>query len=438
MKIIDRLLNKTKDGFVKENVVIARVGAMDYLGSELGMGLNPNQMYQVHVTADELFSQDTIDSIEGIDATYIHPDALEITLKDWRGLTVGHVQNIYQDGDFLKGTIFIKDKDTIDIVEKDGIKEVSLGYDSKIIEKDGKLIKTNIRANHLAIVPEGRCGSACKIGDSKKVNKAMFKKPKKLTLADTVALKLGGKTSHQKAVARKIGDAKKKVADAKTLNDSVKKSLADVEAVLSNPDATDEQKQSALESVSTVSDQITQAIDILDGADSSVDEVEQAVEAIPIADAALPEGVTLEGLEDGVKQYITELESERDGAVTKADELQVQLDEAKAEIESLKTELEGLKGQASTDTAIADAKARFPKIKLGDSIKSERDVQSAVLVAKGIYTDSQVKTLSDCAIGSAYQALAVSTHKPSSNFGKKLLNDGAKTVSAQSRLGGKK
>ena len=60
MKFIDRLLNKTKDGFVKENVVIARVGAMDYLGSELGMGLNPNEFYAVHVTPDELFKKETI------------------------------------------------------------------------------------------------------------------------------------------------------------------------------------------------------------------------------------------------------------------------------------------------------------------------------------------------------------------------------------------
>lgn len=78
---------------------------------------------------------------------------------------------------------------------------MSLGYDSDIIEKNGKLVKTNIRANHLAIVPEGRCGSACKIGDSKKVNKTMFKK-RKLSLADSIAQLVGGKTSHQKAVAK--------------------------------------------------------------------------------------------------------------------------------------------------------------------------------------------------------------------------------------------
>lgn len=438
MKFIDRLLNKTKDGFVKENVVIARVGAMDYLGSELGMGFNPNEFYAVHVTPDELFKKETIDSIEGVDATYIHPTGLEVTLGDWRNLTVGHVQNIYQDGDFLKGTIFIKDKDTIAIVEKDGIKEVSLGYDSDIIEKDGKLVKTNIRANHLAIVPEGRCGSACKIGDSKEGKQTMFKKKTKLSLADSIALSFGGKTSGQKAVARKFGDARKKLNDAKVkLGDSARQKLADLEAVMTDPAATEEQKTAAVEAVATVSDDIAKAIEILDGADTSVTEAEKAVEEIPVNDAALPEGVTLEGLEEGVKQYITELESERDSAVAQAEELQSQLDEAKTEIETLKAELESLKGAGETATAVADAKARFPKIKIGDSVKSARDVQAQVLVAKGIYTDSQVKTLTDCAIGSAYQALAVSSHKPSSTFGKKLVDSNPNAKTASQRLGGK-
>lgn len=439
MKFIDRLLNKTKDGFVKENVVIARVGAMDYLGSELGMGLNPNEFYAVHVTPDELFKKETIESVEGVDATYIHPDKLEITLNDWRGLTVGHVQNIYQDGDFLKGTIFIKDKDTIATVEQDGIKEVSLGYDSDIIEKDGKLVKTNIRANHLAIVPEGRCGPACKIGDSKKGTQTMFKKKTKLSLADSIALSFGGKTSGQKAVARKFGDMRKKLNDAKVkLGDSARQKLADLEAVMTNPDATDEQKAAAVEAVATVSDDIAKAIEILDGADTSVTEAEKAVEEIPVNDAALPEGVTLEGLEDGVKQYIAELESERDGAVSQAEDLQGQLDEAKAEIESLKAELESLKGAGETATAVADAKARFPKIKIGDSVKSARDVQAQVLIAKGVYNDAQVKTLTDCAIGSAYQTLVVRDSKAAPTFGKKLVDEKGQPKNRASQLGGKK
>lgn len=435
MKLIDKLLNKTKDGFVKENVVIARVGSMEYLGSELGMGLKPTDLHDVYVTPEELFSQETIDSIEGVDVTFIHPDALEITIADWKQLAVGHVQNIYQEGDYLKGTIFVKDKAIIDEIEKNGIEEVSLGYDSDIIEKDGKLVKTNIRANHLAIVPEGRCGSACKIGDSKQKVKQMALKPKKrLPIADSIALMLGGKTSAQKAVARKIGDAKKKVASAKTLNDSVKKSLADVEAVLSNPDATDEQKQSALESVSTVSDQITQAIDILDGADSSVDEVEQAVEAIPVADAALPEGVSIP---EELTGYISELEAERDDAVARADEAEAKLTEANAEIESLKAELAKLKGEGETTTAVADAKARFPKLKFADSYKSQREVRQSMLVQKGIYTDASAVKLSDCEINSAYQALTVRDSKPVSDFGKKLTDNKANAKTASQRLGGK-
>lgn len=438
MKFIDRLLNKTKDGFVKENVVIARVGAMDYLGSELGMGFRNDAKVEVFANEDDLFNPATIESLEGMPVTIEHPASYEVTPKTFSKLGKGHIQNIYQDGEFLKGTIFIHDADAIEFVEN-GIKEVSLGYDSDIIEKDGKLVKTNIRANHLAIVPEGRCGSACKIGDSKKGTQTMFKKKTKLSLADSIALSFGGKTSGQKAVARKFGDMRKKLNYAKVkLGDSARQKLADLEAVMTNPDATDEQKAAAVEAVATVSDDIAKAIEILDGADTSVTEAEKAVEEIPVNDAALPEGVTLEGLEDGVKQYIAELESERDSAVAQAEELQSQLDEAKTEIESLKAELESLKGAGETATAVADAKARFPKIKIGDSVKSARDVQAQVLIAKGVYNDAQVKTLTDCAIGSAYQTLVVRDAKAVPTFGKKLVDSQGQPKNRASQLGGKK
>ena len=421
------MLKKTKDGFVRENVTLARVGAMDYLGAELGMGLKPNEVYQVYVDADELFKPETIESADGIDITFQHPDSLEITLDDWSELSVGHVQNIYQDGDFLKGTIFVKDKSVIDIIEKQGIKEVSLGYDSDIIEKNGKLVKTNIRANHLAIVPEGRCGSACKIGDSKKVNKTMFKK-RKLSLADSIAQLVGGKTSHQKAVAKKFGDTKKSINSTKAkLGDAAKKTLKDVELGLA-AEATEEEKAVALEAVETLSSEIEQAIEILNGADETVTEAEQAVEEITVNDAVLPEGVSIP---EELAGYVNELEQERAAAEEK-------LAAAEIRIKELEDELAALKEQGETATAVADAKARFPKIKLGDA-KSARDVQAQILVAKGIYTDAQAKTLTDCAIGSAYQALAVTEAKPSAGFGKKLIGDAKpkSKLSANQRLGGK-
>lgn len=434
MKLIDRLLNKTKDGFVRENVTLARVGAMDYLGSELGMGLEPNEVYQVHVDADELFKPETIESADGIDITFQHPDSLEITLDDWSDLSVGHVQNIYQDGDFLKGTIFVKDKSVIEIIEKQGIKEVSLGYDSDIIEKNGKLVKTNIRANHLAIVPEGRCGSACKIGDSKKVNKTMFKK-RKLSLADSIAQMVGGKTSHQKAIAKKFGDAKKTMSGkAKKLGDAseaLKKKLADLEEVNVNPDATPEEKAAVSQELQVeVVDTIQEAVTALEESIGLVSDVEEEVADMPVTvgDAVLPEGVSIP---EELAGYVNELEQERAAAEEK-------LADAEIRIKELEDELAALKEQGETATAVADAKARFPKIKLGDA-KSARDVQAQILVAKGIYTDAQAKTLTDCAIGSAYQALAVTEAKPSASFGKKLIGDAKpkSKLSANQRLGGK-
>ena len=97
-----------------------------------------------------------------------------------------------------------------------------------------------------------------------------------------------------------------------------------------------------------------------------------------------------------------------------------------------------MKGESETATAVADAKARFPKIKIGDSVKSARDVQAQVLIAKGVYNDAQVKTLTDCAIGSAYQTLVVRDSKAAPTFGKKLVDSKGNQVNRASQLGGKK
>ncbi|MED6004923.1 MULTISPECIES: DUF2213 domain-containing protein [Enterobacteriaceae] len=430
MKLIDKLF-KNDVGFIKDKVTIARIGPMEYLGSELGMGLKPNDVYQVFVEPAELFSPETIASVEGVDATFIHPDDLEVKLDDWSELSVGHVQNIYQDGDYLKGTIFVKDKATIDLIEKQGIKEVSLGYTSDIIEKDGKLIKTNIRANHVAIVPEGRCGSACKIGDSKKVNTTMAAQKKKSLFADWMAKLAGGKTSAEKAVAKKFGDAKANAVKAKTkLGDTVsfRKSLADLDQILTNPEATEEEKKAVVEDMTTFADKVDEAVALLADVPDQIDETKAAVEELPVADATLPEGVSIP---EELQGYVSELEQEKEQALA-------DLEAANARIKELEDELAALKNESETATAVADAKDRFPKIALGDA-KTPRQVQEKILVAKGVYTDSQVKKLTDCAVGSAYQGLVAASAKQTSTIGKKILGD-SKTKpnkTASQRLGGK-
>lgn len=419
-------LFKNKEGFIKENVTLARVGSMDYLGSELDMGLNPSEVYQVYVTADELFKPEVLESADGITVTMQHPDSLEVTLdgaKDgWQQVVVGHVQNIRAEGDYLKGTIFVKDKNAIQMIEEQGIKEVSLGYDSNIVEKDGKLIKTNIRANHLAIVPEGRCGSACKIGDSQKVKTKMAKKQVALKVGDSIAKMFGLKTSSQKAMTRKFGDSKKSLTSkAKKLGDaseSLKQKLADLEEVNVNPDATPEEKAAASQELQVeVVDTINEAVTALQESIGLVSDVEEEVAAMPatVGDAMLPEGVSIP---EELASYVSDLEQEKVAAEEK-------LAEAELRIKELEDEIATLKGESDTATAVADANARFPKIKVGDA-KSVRQVQESVLKAKGVYGDSQLKTLSDCSISAAYQGIVAATAPVQSGLGKKLLGD-AKT-----------
>lgn len=429
MKIIDKL-NKTPDGFVKEKVVIARIGAMEYLGSDLGMpNLKPDEVYDVFVDAENLLNDRVVESAEGATVTLIHPDELETTTKTHKRDSVGHVQNIYVEGDYLKGTIFVKDANAIAEIER-GIKEVSLGYDSDIIEKDGKLYKTNIRVNHVAIVPEGRCGSSCKIGDSKKEVKKMAKPKSKLGFRDRASLLTSGKTVAQRSIGRKLNDSKVKTGKVVKFVDSrseqLKQKLADMEEVTVNPDATPEEKAAAAQEVATIVnetlDEVKDAVDEILGLNS---EIEEEVADMPIA-------VGDADLDEEAAKTVAELEAEilqlQEELATKDSDLQT----ANERIATLEAEIEQLKAGASDAAVVNDAKMRFPKAKINDSMTA-RQAKEAVLVYKRQYTADGVKKLTDCALDSDYSKATASSNSLRVNLNDKA---GTKKVAAAKRLGG--
>ena len=431
MRFIDRLLNKTPDGFIKEKVVIARIGAMEYSGAEIGLShLDPNKTYQVFVDAENLLSDKVVESTEGASVTLIHPNELETTMHTHKRDNVGHVQNIYVEGEYLKGTIFIKDAEAIAEVEN-GIKEVSLGYDSKIEEIDGKLYKTNIVVNHVAIVPEGRCGESCKIGDSKKEAKLMAKKPTaKLGVRDRVSLSIHGKTTAQRKITRKLNDSKTKTTKVTKFVDSrseqLKQKIADMEEVSVNPDATPDEKAAAAQEVGEIVqetlDEVKTAVDEILGLNA---EIEEEVSDMPVAvgDAELDE--------DAAKT-VAELEAEIAALQEEIATKDMDLADKDERIKSLEDEVEQLKSGASNAAVVNDAKMRFPKVKINDGATG-RQAKEAVLVYKRQYDASGVRKLTDCAIDSEYSKLIAA------NTGLRVsLNDSKpRTKTATQRLGGK-
>ncbi len=161
-------------GFLTAPVKLARTGVQTYFGFELGLVDRALDKIGVYRPAEEVFHPDSIASFTNLVITDDHPSEMVTVdnVKELQKGTVSEVKSIPEEN-VLDGIATITDKKQIKKIQ-DGKKEVSVGYGYDLVSKKGtyngedyEFIQTNIRANHLAIVDAGRCGSACKIMDNK-------------------------------------------------------------------------------------------------------------------------------------------------------------------------------------------------------------------------------------------------------------------------------
>lgn len=173
----------TPEGFMNVNAILARTGIQSYstdedilkpLLSELPAHLrNPGKIVRMLRPDTEVFSVDSLASIAFKPVTNNHPPN-NISAKDAKNYIIGIAKEALQENDYVKGELTIYDQKTIDEI-KGGKKQISLGYssdwemiegvDSKYGPYDG--VMKNIRANHVAIVANGRAGTNVKILDKK-------------------------------------------------------------------------------------------------------------------------------------------------------------------------------------------------------------------------------------------------------------------------------
>lgn len=171
---------KTPEGFLLcYDVPVARVGSQDYAPEEIA-GLEtpippgPNGMIAVARTAEELFREETLATLNGKDVVDEHPDEDEERMFDvdpdnWRYVTRGTVLNPRRgagaDADVILCDLLIKDAATIKEVEARK-REVSGGYRAQYFKLGPGLgEQRNIFFNHVALVEAGRCGPRCSIRD---------------------------------------------------------------------------------------------------------------------------------------------------------------------------------------------------------------------------------------------------------------------------------
>lgn len=349
---------KDKNGYLIVPAKIARVGTLEYAAHELGM--RGDEVVEVYRDKDELFSDETIKSFEGMPITLLHPDDSDVSAEDWKEKAAGHVQNVRAEADWLVCDAYVQDGAAIKVIEDKGIIELSCGYDAEIKKVGDKLIQYGIVGNHIAIVPEGRCGSTCRLGDSKEV-----------IMKTTV----------------KFGDSLRKIIDK-------------AKAIKINDDAAEEADKKTKE----LAEQIQEVIEQLTQVAETADEAEDAA-----AKAA----------EEKDKQPVGDADPEAEAKIA---ELEARVAELEEENAKLKEEIEKLKGEEETRVAVGDAATHFPAVKLGDC-KTARDVKVKVLANKTAIADSALTRMSNEEINAAYAAVVATKAPRTSNIGKTLLGD---------------
>lgn len=151
------------------SVPLARTGWLIYGPQEVPVAPGERGVAYVERTADTLFAPDTIASFNTAALTLGHPDE-NVTPENWDRLAGGYTINVRRgtgdDADVLLGDIVVTKKRFIDEILS-GLREVSPGYDADYRDR-GKGIGSqyNILGNHVALVPRGRCGPRCAIGDA--------------------------------------------------------------------------------------------------------------------------------------------------------------------------------------------------------------------------------------------------------------------------------
>ena len=177
----------TKEGFlICRNAVIASIGAREYALSETNE-VKPNAEGKVFIMrpSDVLFSDDTINSLEGKPVTLGHPPVDSVTGDNWKQYAVGSISHVRKGEGLTAGCLvadlMIFEPKAIEAVFNGVAKELSCGFKSNVIDQGGGIgIETNFIGNHVALVPQGKGGATCSLKDSvitkEDTDMAFFKK----------------------------------------------------------------------------------------------------------------------------------------------------------------------------------------------------------------------------------------------------------------------
>lgn len=225
---------KFKDsGAMVAPCTIARTGIMQYRASECGAlfaDRDPNSIVKIATLEADLFDEDSIESYRSAPITVNHP-AEWVNTDNAKELQVGNLDSIpFADSNMLAGQIVITDAKTLKLVDE-GLNQLSSGTSCTLViadaDADYDAYKTNIRANHIALVESGRNGNAVIADEDIKLSDTEIKlKDAEAKLADAES-KLADINKDLETTKAKLEDAEEKIVVADKALEEAQAQLTD-------------------------------------------------------------------------------------------------------------------------------------------------------------------------------------------------------------------
>lgn len=222
----------TDEGFLRVPGKVARTGIQQYLACELGLDGDPNRIINVYRPEEEVFSDASLASFDGVDITLQHPDTL-VDSTNYSRVSKGVVRGTgtRTDDNFVQCNLVIKAKDTVDAILS-GTCELSAGYtatydDTPGTTPDGEpyhFKQTNIRINHVAVVDRARAGSNARIFDSgeKAMHQIVTDTGRVLEVADAAVADAFDRLN------KRVSDAEATATKAQATNDGLQAKVDDL------------------------------------------------------------------------------------------------------------------------------------------------------------------------------------------------------------------
>ncbi len=166
-------LQYTDEGYLKAIPRICRTGIQLYGGDECGVPEKP--LVRVYRPEDQVFKTATMHGYARLPITLNHPNVM-VSSDNWKDYAVGETgDEVTRDGTTVRVPFMLRDAKAV-AAFKQGVNQLSVGYVCDLKWQDGKTtageaydaIQTNIRPNHLAVVPAARGGPTLVIGDDEK------------------------------------------------------------------------------------------------------------------------------------------------------------------------------------------------------------------------------------------------------------------------------